>query len=80
MGFLAWVPTCSEPELFEKLKRAGLPFFRGQSGIGGRPSPAQDEGDVDEGGEVGKELQREELDGELALLLRQGPGLLWNET
>lgn len=44
--------------------------------MGGRASPAQDEGDVDEGGEVGEELQCEELDGELALSLREGPGLL----
>lgn len=27
-----------------------------------------------------KELQREELDGELALSLREGPRLLWDET
>lgn len=33
------------------------------------PLPAQDEGDVDEGGEMGKELQSEEPDGELALSL-----------
>lgn len=32
-------------------------------------SPAQNEGDVDEGGEVGKELQCEKLDSELALML-----------
>lgn len=49
------------------------PFQRGpdggQSGGSGPPSPAQDEGNVDQGREVSKELQSEELDGELALTL-----------
>lgn len=37
--------------------------------LGPRSIPAQNEGNVDERGEVGKELQDEKLDSELALLL-----------
>lgn len=71
-------PLVPRAKYFKNQKEPILPSVSGE-GRGGH-SPAQDEGDVDEGGEVRKELQREELDGELALSLREGPRLLWDET
>ena len=42
--------------------------------------PAEEEGDVKEGGEVGEELEGEHLDGEALLCGGEGSGFLWKKS